>query len=999
MSWQKLKPITLAVSTAMMLSACGGGEGGSKDSIEPPVAQEAKIDMADGIKVIEKTDVKNIKQVDYQDNGKINLTIAANNTIAKTQQGDVVLLSQQDNQHLEQIIVIEKKQQQANGDIVITTRPATPNEAFDKLQLSVDTANLTPTVQGIILPNGQMIDPNNTRTINTNNMQIALLPTVKAVGSNEGGWKMNISYNPITAKRTAGMTDEQFDKATIECQKRIDLYSANKEWVDNFCITGVKFSGDIDYKAPSIQSNLDMEKDPNLKDFVFKSTDLNYMKLNRAMLSADLKVDLISNGVAASDFASQAHKDLYRQFEHKSFGSPEDLLYAKLSGLSAEDKKGKFPVFGVVVGTSVPGHIGIANKDTVKLASMTIGSVMWVYVISDFSIDGKVTTKISLEPTYIDIGLQRQANQEWQTITDFTNKNTGQKGLDARFTVESSAQIENIGGVAVEGDLFLAGVRLMNMGVSPQFIVNGKVDGEVHLSTLAPHLAGQVCIKDTGIGMGIKRYFDLDITGNFKAGKGWFKVEGGAGVKYKYQKPINPLDNQEADGLWATYAIDDQCLTPIKPMPSFQEITYANDPQNKIMDKVLANIKVANASKGSVKSWQLSYVANGQTHHLAVKPNASGVLELLQNNEFGNKYIWLPKNTNKLILSAVDYLNAKGSVEKIISLPNYGITTVNINPTQPTIGSKYQIIIMGTHLTTDKGQAFIIDGCQQQRRISTTATKHIYQCTAPTIAFSQLLTIKTPDGKTELFTTGVDVTDNTLPNPNPSPNPTPIPSGQSKLTATGITWCGNADKNMLECSLQALGKNWYGLRQDGEVQAGKKMSYTTLNRNRSECVRDNVTGFIWEQKTNDGGLRDRNHQYTWYNPDPKTNGGAVGYQDKHEVSSSQNLPYGQACNNTLAKCNTYAYIQALNNANYCGYNDWRMPTLEELQSIIDYGRNKPTINPIFSHTPSTEFSLYWSSSPAALNDSDVWGISFGSGYSYTGPKTNNSYIRAVRSNK
>ncbi len=31
------------------------------------------------------------------------------------------------------------------------------------------------------------------------------------------------------------------------------------------------------------------------------------------------------------------------------------------------------------------------------------------------------------------------------------------------------------------------------------------------------------------------------------------------------------------------------------------------------------------------------------------------------------------------------------------------------------------------------------------------------------------------------------------------------------------------------------------------------------------CVRDNVTGLIWEVKTNDGGLRDKDWTYTWYN--------------------------------------------------------------------------------------------------------------------------------------
>lgn len=44
------------------------------------------------------------------------------------------------------------------------------------------------------------------------------------------------------------------------------------------------------------------------------------------------------------------------------------------------------------------------------------------------------------------------------------------------------------------------------------------------------------------------------------------------------------------------------------------------------------------------------------------------------------------------------------------------------------------------------------------------------------------------------------------------------------------------------------------------------------------CTKDNNTGLIWEVKTNDGGLRDKDWKYTWYNPDSKTNGGFEGYK-------------------------------------------------------------------------------------------------------------------------
>src|SRR5690606_37411470 len=86
------------------------------------------------------------------------------------------------------------------------------------------------------------------------------------------------------------------------------------------------------------------------------------------------------------------------------------------------------------------------------------------------------------------------------------------------------------------------------------------------------------------------------------------------------------------------------------------------------------------------------------------------------------------------------------------------------------------------------------------------------------------------------------------------------------------------------------------------------------------CVKDNHTGLIWEEKTT-SGLRSMNHTYSWYNPDSSTNGGHSGYKDGGSCSES--------------KCDTRDYVRAVNMQNLCGANDWRMPTIDELHSIVD----------------------------------------------------------------
>jgi hypothetical protein len=164
------------------------------------------------------------------------------------------------------------------------------------------------------------------------------------------------------------------------------------------------------------------------------------------------------------------------------------------------------------------------------------------------------------------------------------------------------------------------------------------------------------------------------------------------------------------------------------------------------------------------------------------------------------------------------------------------------------------------------------------------------------------------------------------------------------------------------------------------------------------CTKDNKTGLTWEVKTDDGGLRDKDWYYSWYQPNGD-NGGSVGYTD---------TTYTTLNCSTKDNCNTYAYTNAVNAQGLCGKNDWRMPTKDELKTLVycsdgEYDADgscinyetvtNPTINSVYF--PNTQ-SFYWSLSPDANGSSNAWYVYFANGGSGSINKYYNNFVRLVR---
>ena len=103
------------------------------------------------------------------------------------------------------------------------------------------------------------------------------------------------------------------------------------------------------------------------------------------------------------------------------------------------------------------------------------------------------------------------------------------------------------------------------------------------------------------------------------------------------------------------------------------------------------------------------------------------------------------------------------------------------------------------------------------------------------------------------------------------------------------------------------------------------------------------------------------------------------WQDNEEV-----IQY--TANWPLAK--EYCHSLTLN-----GYTDWKLPSIKELQKIVDITKKSPAINKEFKYI---EESSYWSNTQDIINASYAWYVGFKTGATFKDSKDYDCYVRCVR---
>ena len=240
-----------------------------------------------------------------------------------------------------------------------------------------------------------------------------------------------------------------------------------------------------------------------------------------------------------------------------------------------------------------------------------------------------------------------------------------------------------------------------------------------------------------------------------------------------------------------------------------------------------------------------------------------------------------------------------------------------------------------------------------------------------------------------------------VPSPTGQINDTGISSASCyKASSDTLVPCSDANAVLLNAAQDgAIGRDVdvvTNTAADGKLG----FSYTKIgpvgqvlpaNSTQWSCVKDNVTGLIWEVKTSDGGLRDFNKQYT--NLDGTTPNQLAG----PNVSQGNNEPSTTQIN---APTNTVGYVTAVNAQSLCGAANWRLPTASELQGIVDHSvpAPGPTIDTAWLGSTAV-VSAYWTSTQLPFfSQGNARMVRFSFGGSGSGSRSQSSQlVRLVRS--
>lgn len=190
----------------------------------------------------------------------------------------------------------------------------------------------------------------------------------------------------------------------------------------------------------------------------------------------------------------------------------------------------------------------------------------------------------------------------------------------------------------------------------------------------------------------------------------------------------------------------------------------------------------------------------------------------------------------------------------------------------------------------------------------------------------------------------------------------------SFTTASTNTYFEIADTGQVDCYdnsvvLASCGNgSWPGQDADfSGIPGARNFSGPNLSYSDNYTTSDIVTGLIWKTCSEGQSGSD-------------CTGGSVTLMNWYDAFT--------ACSN-------------LNDANagagYAGFSNWRMPTVNELNNLVDHGAGTPAIDESFF--PTSSGTINWTATTYAMNSDNAWSVNFSNGTSGNAlPKSSSSSV-------
>ncbi|MCC6375359.1 MAG: DUF1566 domain-containing protein [Moraxellaceae bacterium] len=175
------------------------------------------------------------------------------------------------------------------------------------------------------------------------------------------------------------------------------------------------------------------------------------------------------------------------------------------------------------------------------------------------------------------------------------------------------------------------------------------------------------------------------------------------------------------------------------------------------------------------------------------------------------------------------------------------------------------------------------------------------------------------------------------------------------------------DKELAQLAARFSG--WQKIGTTGEVLA--------LTAPKWQAVIDENTGLMWAVNPTVEEKFPNCSDLTWWQPNKQLNGGAEGFANQ-----------GQ---------NTHDWLAYINTKGWCGFHDWRLPTLAELSSLLtkEVSRYYHIREDIFTDMQGLG-SRFWTSSIEDKKPDYAWAMYFGYGHDGLAHKSYTLNLRVVR---